>query len=145
MFLGDKLFGGSYLSPTTSIWADQQLGLACITHLTNHIRSALSNLCYALQPNVKWKDNRLDGEDDDDDSSADNYYEWKYYYVEGKINERLDEDDEFDDDLMFPADMYGGVLSHIKPGGQGGARVDSPYLIVVLLMGTYMYQTVPFG
>jgi hypothetical protein len=96
---GDKFFGGSYLSPTPSIWTDQQLGLVCITHLTNHIRSALSNLRY--NPEAKWKDDRLDGAGDDDNISDDDYYEWKYH-VDGGINGRLDEDDEFDDDLSLP-------------------------------------------
>jgi hypothetical protein len=52
--------------------------------LTNHIRSALSNLQYNPAA-IKWKDNRLDGEGDDDDISADDYYEWKYH-VYGGIN-----------------------------------------------------------
>ena len=51
-----------------------------------------------------------------DDSSADDYYEWKYH-VDGRINGHLDEDDEFDDDLMFAADLDGGVHSHINQGG----------------------------
>lgn len=68
----------------------------------NHIRSALSNHRY--NPAAKWKDGRLDGEGDDDDSSSDDYYEWKYH-VDGRINGRLAEDNEFDDDLVFAADM----------------------------------------
>ena len=108
---GDKLFGGSYLSPTPSIWADQQLGLACITHLTNHILSSLSNLRY--NPDAKWK-GRLNGEVEDDDTcDDDDYYEWKYH-VDGGINGHLDEEDEFDSDLMFDV----GVRSRIKQGSE---------------------------
>jgi hypothetical protein len=83
--------------------------------LTNHIRSALSNLRYNLA--AKWKDDRLDREGDDDDSSADDYYEWKYH-VDGGTNGRLDEDNEFDDDLIFATDMDGGVRSRISQGGK---------------------------
>ena len=35
---GDRLFGANYLTPLPSSWADQQLGLTFITHISNHIR-----------------------------------------------------------------------------------------------------------
>jgi hypothetical protein len=38
---GSSLFEGSYLSPTPSIWANQQLGLVCCTQLANHIQGGL--------------------------------------------------------------------------------------------------------
>ncbi len=50
---------------------------------------------------------------DDDDISDDDYYEWEYH-VEGGINGRLDEDDEFESDLMFDV----GVCSHINQGSE---------------------------
>jgi hypothetical protein len=34
---GDKLFGGSFLAPTPSVWANQRFGLICQTNLSNHI------------------------------------------------------------------------------------------------------------
>jgi hypothetical protein len=67
-------------------------------------------------PEAKWKDYRLDGAGDDDDISDDDYYEWKYH-VDGGINGRLDEDNEFDDDLMFATDIDVGVCSCINQGG----------------------------
>jgi len=59
---------------------------------------------------------RLNGEGDDEDDDTcddDDYYEWKYH-VDGGINGRLDEDDEFDSDLMFDV----GVRSSIKQGSE---------------------------
>jgi hypothetical protein len=34
---GHTLFDGSYLSQTPSVWANQRIGLATVTHLANHI------------------------------------------------------------------------------------------------------------
>lgn len=42
----DKLFGGSYLAPLPSTWANQKLGLTCQTHLSNHIRASLTRIKY---------------------------------------------------------------------------------------------------
>jgi hypothetical protein len=41
---GNKLFDGSYLSQPPSIWANQRLGLATVTHLANHINTSLPKI-----------------------------------------------------------------------------------------------------
>lgn len=43
---GTRLFGGNYLSPTPSVWANQQLGLVCLTHLSNHIRCSFQKVSH---------------------------------------------------------------------------------------------------
>ncbi len=39
---GHALFNGSYLSQSPSIWANQCIGLAAITHSANHINTSLT-------------------------------------------------------------------------------------------------------
>ena len=41
---GDKLFGGSFLAPTPSVWANERLGLICQTNLYNRIRASLTKI-----------------------------------------------------------------------------------------------------
>ena len=47
---GDTPFNGSFLSPSPSIWANQQLGLICCTSLANHINTSFNHL--RLKANV---------------------------------------------------------------------------------------------
>jgi hypothetical protein len=41
---GHALFKGSYLSQSPSVWANQRVGLATITHLANHINTSLTKI-----------------------------------------------------------------------------------------------------
>jgi hypothetical protein len=74
---GDKLFGGSFLAPTPSVWANQRFGLICQTNLSNHIRASLTK--------IKYNNSRSTGNtispatsSDNDDHQAD-YDGWKFY------------------------------------------------------------------
>ena len=76
---GDKFFGGSYLSPTPSIWANQQLGLVCITNITNHIRGSFQKVSYHPGPGGAIDTGGHDADEDqfsEDNEIAD---DWKYY------------------------------------------------------------------
>jgi hypothetical protein len=72
---GDKLFGGSFLAPTPSVWANQRFGLICQTHLSNHIRASLTKIKYKYN-NLRSTTNTISS--DDDDHQAD-YDGWKFY------------------------------------------------------------------
>jgi hypothetical protein len=41
---GHALFDGSYLSQSPSVWANQRISLATITHLANHINTSLTKM-----------------------------------------------------------------------------------------------------
>jgi hypothetical protein len=41
---GGTLFDGSYLSISSSIWTNQQLGLVCCTSLANHINTSFNHV-----------------------------------------------------------------------------------------------------
>jgi hypothetical protein len=43
---GDSLFGFSYLAPTPSTWADQQIGLVCQTSIANHIKASFTKMTF---------------------------------------------------------------------------------------------------
>jgi hypothetical protein len=41
---GHSSFDGSYLSQSPSVWANQRIGLATVTHLANHINTSLTKI-----------------------------------------------------------------------------------------------------
>lgn len=43
-FNGDKPFGGTYMSSTPEMWADQNIGLAIQSHLATHIKKSLTKI-----------------------------------------------------------------------------------------------------
>ena len=51
-------FDGTYLASNPQIWAEQQIGLACVTHLGEHILRSQGQMTYSPH-------------DDDDDASMD--------------------------------------------------------------------------
>jgi hypothetical protein len=55
---GNTPFDGSFLSPSPSIWANQQLGLVCCTSLSNHINTSFNHL--------RFKANATDEEGEDE-------------------------------------------------------------------------------
>jgi hypothetical protein len=74
----DKLFGGTYLAPLPSVWANQRLGLACQSNLSNHINALLSK--------IKYRKRGSSGEDvtpnfypTADDDCIDDGDGWKFY------------------------------------------------------------------
>ena len=87
---GSSLFEGSYLSPTPSIWANQQLGLVCCTQLANHINTSFNHLRHC-------PGEVCDGWREEDDASVDGYDEpsWRWTDIDfGKIG---------DDNIKNPA------------------------------------------
>ena len=72
---GDKLFGANYLTPLPSSWADQQLGLTFITHISNHIFSSYKHIKHSTS-SPPPPDSSLN---DDDSSYYDDENEWKYH------------------------------------------------------------------
>jgi hypothetical protein len=73
----DKLFKGSFLAPTPSVWANQRFSLICQTNLSNHIRASLTKIKY---DNSRSTGNTISPatSSDDDDNQAD-YDGWKFY------------------------------------------------------------------
>ena len=69
---GDRLFGANYLTPLPSSWADQQLGLTFITHISNHIFSSFKNIKHTLSSPPPQDQSHHD----DDSSEYDNENEW---------------------------------------------------------------------
>ena len=72
---GDRLFSTNYLTPLLSSWADQQLGLTFITHISNHIFSSFKNIKHTSSSPPPQDSPH----NDDDSSEYDNEYEWKYH------------------------------------------------------------------
>ena len=84
---GHKLFGGNYLSPTPSVWANQQLGLVCISNLTNHIRTSFQKVSYLPTGQTDNTENR----DDNDEFSLDGDYADDYKFYDGDFIDGLHE------------------------------------------------------
>jgi hypothetical protein len=87
----DKLFGGSYLAPLPSVWANQRLGLVCQSNLSNHIKTLLSKIKYRkrgpdgpfITPNVS----------PDSDKECDDVDGWKLFYDGPLHGDTLPDDD----------------------------------------------------
>ena len=85
---GDKLFGGSYLAPLPSTWANQRLGLVCQTNLSNHIRASLTKIKYKHGGSAGNSQN-TPSDADDDIIECDG---WKFY--DGPLDGDVLPDDE---------------------------------------------------
>jgi hypothetical protein len=105
---GDKLFGGSYLAPTPSVWDNQRLGLICQTSLSNHIRASLTKIKY--NKNSRSNGNTISpatSSDDDDDQAA--YDGWKFY--DGPLDGEPALDDETFGHDTASLEIVDGLLS----------------------------------
>jgi hypothetical protein len=71
---GTKLFVGSYMSQSPSIWANQRLGLATVTHLANHINTSLTKIKHCRF--IKEKHSVGISPEDDELSTDWNFWSW---------------------------------------------------------------------
>ena len=67
-----EFFDGSYLAGNPQIWAEQQLGLACVTHLGQHILCSYRKTAY--------------NHDNDDESIAGSIQSHETMQLEGNIS-----------------------------------------------------------
>jgi hypothetical protein len=65
---GSKLFDGSYMSQSSSTWANQRLGLAIVIHLANHINTSLSKIKHSRYS--KEKQSEITSPEDDELTSG---------------------------------------------------------------------------
>ena len=97
-FNGDKPFGGTYMSSTPEMWADQNIGLAIQSHLATHIKKSLTKIQY-IKGNRETSDaNPSRNIFDDEETEA----AWRTY------NGPLDHDDDLMDgfnNIMFSDDV----------------------------------------
>jgi hypothetical protein len=80
-----KLFDGSYHAGLPSTWANQKLGLATVTHLSNHINTSLTRLTL-----------RSNSGSQEMDSDSDSFYDgeaWNFFDGELGCNDDARNDD----------------------------------------------------
>jgi hypothetical protein len=85
---GHALFDGSYLSQSPSVWANQRISLATITHLANHINTSLTK----MQPSR----NGASGDDgsQSSDTLSQKMPDWNFHDGEkGNTSHQYSEDD----------------------------------------------------
>ena len=64
---GDRPFGGTYLSSTPQIWADQHLGLAIQSNLATHIKKSLTKMKYNQSNNSPPSNATCEQRNDEED------------------------------------------------------------------------------
>jgi hypothetical protein len=106
----DKLFGGTYLAPLPSVWANQHLGLVCQSNLSNHINASLSKIKYRKGgPTGEYiTPNFFPAADDDYIDDGDG---WKFY--DGPLyGEQLPDDERDGLDTAVVEDVDGLLMPH---------------------------------
>jgi hypothetical protein len=89
----DKLFGSFYLAPLASTWENQRLGLACQTHLSNHIQGSLNKIKYINNSQCSTTNLIADQDSNTDYASAIDDG-WKFY--DGPLcGDRIPDDEEY--------------------------------------------------
>jgi hypothetical protein len=88
-----RCFDGSYLDQLPSMWANQNLGIATTTHLSNHINNSLTKLTFC--GNSKSQSEVNDDFDHDHDDCWRFYHglmEDRYFWHEDDFNRLLSTD-----------------------------------------------------
>jgi hypothetical protein len=102
----DKLFGGSYLAPLPSVWANQRLGLVCQSNLSNHIKTSLSKIKYRKRgPDGAFVTPNVSPDSDDDCDDVDG---WKFY--DGPLHGDTLPDDDLGLDTAVVEDVDGLLM-----------------------------------
>jgi hypothetical protein len=103
---GHALFDGSYLSQSPSLWANQRIGLATITHLANHINKSLTK----IQPSR----NGAIGDDgsQSSDTLSQEMPDWNFHDNEtGNTTHQYNEDDLVDQLFNVGGVVFGSSLN----------------------------------
>ena len=89
---GDMLFDGSYLANSPSNWANQRIGLAMVTHLSNHINTSLTKI-KLTDTNGEQRETIPTRDEEDGDG-------WKYYIgaIPGEAGDEIE--DAFGNDTL---------------------------------------------
>jgi hypothetical protein len=103
---GHALFDGSYLSQTPSVWANQRIGLATVTHLANHINTSLTK----IQPSKSGE--VCDSSSQSGDALSQEMPHWNFY--ESKMENtthQYGQDDLVDELFNVEGDVFGSFLN----------------------------------
>ena len=95
---GHSSFDGSYLSQSPSVWANQRIGLATVTHLANHINTSL--------PKIQLS------RDGAHDALSQEAPDWNFYDGDtGNTTHQYGEDDLVDQLFNVEDDVFGSSLN----------------------------------